>query len=280
VKGTTRLVGVIGDPVAHSLSPRIHNAAFRSLKLDWLYVPLRVKKENMEAALKGLYSLGFRGANVTVPHKETVVPFLAELSREAAHIAAVNTIRIEPDGRMIGENTDWKGFLNHLEDVNFQAKGCKALILGSGGSARAVGYGLARRAARITICSRNERAAESLAGDLGKFVPPDVPSPRAILSLGKLDEEIELLVNTTPLGMSPDSESSPWPENIDFPECKLVYDLVYSPQITRFMKQARVRGVTAVNGLGMLVYQAAIAFEMWTGVSAPVEVMKQAVQTC
>jgi shikimate dehydrogenase len=280
VKGTTNLVGIIGDPVGHSLSPLMHNSAFGSLGLDWLYVPLPVKQEYIEPALKGLHALGFRGANVTVPHKERVIPFLDELSEHASRIRAVNTIQVTPDGRLIGENTDWSGFLNHLKDLGFDPAGSEALILGSGGSARAVGYALARSHAKVTLCSRNTRAAENLASDIGNFFPTHAPATRPTQWLTKPDVEIHLIVNTTPLGMSPDTGSSPWPEGVDFPGCKLVYDLVYNPPVTRLMEQARSKGIEAANGLEMLVYQAALAFEIWTGASAPVEIMKQAAGIC
>jgi shikimate dehydrogenase len=280
VKGTTNLVGIIGDPVGHSLSPSMHNAAFRSLGLDWLYVPLQVKQDNIEAALKGLPALGFRGVNVTVPHKERVLPFMDELSEHAAGIRAVNTILVGQDGKLSGANTDWVGFLNHLKELRFDPAGCEAVILGSGGSARAVGYALAMSRAKVTICSRNARAADNLAFDLGNFFPDHAPTTRPPRWLANLDKEIHFVVNTTPLGMHPDTSSSPWPEDADFPGCRLAYDLVYNPPTTRFMEQARRKGVEAANGLGMLVYQAALALEIWTGAAAPVDVMKQAVNAC
>lgn len=280
VSGTTTLVGIIGDPVGHSLSPLMHNAAFRSLGMDWLYVPLPVKRQNVSEALKGLFALGFRGANVTVPHKETAMPFLHELSDDAARIAAVNTVVIQPDGRLVGDNTDWRGFLNDLQDARFDPAGCEALILGSGGSARAVGYGLARSGARITISSRNSSATEILAHDLARLFPVHAPVARSMDWLAVPGVKVDLIVNTTPLGMSPNSQASPWPEELNLPACKLVYDLVYNPPVTRLMELARNQGVETLNGLGMLVHQAAIAFEIWTGATAPIEIMKQAVRIC
>jgi shikimate dehydrogenase len=258
----------------------MHNAGFRSLGLDWLYVPLPVKQENIQAALKGLHALGFRGANVTVPHKERVLPFLHELSENAARIRAVNTILVRHDGKLIGDNTDWLGFLNHLKDLGFDPSGCQAVILGSGGFARAVGYALAKSRAKVTLCSRNIAAAENLALELGNFFPSHAPATRPTQWLSKPETSIDLLVNTTPLGMSPDVESSPWPEGVEFPGCRLVYDLVYNPPVTRFTEQARGKGIETANGLGMLVYQAALAFEIWTGATAPIEIMKQAVNLC
>jgi shikimate dehydrogenase len=248
--------------------------------MDWLYVPLPVKSENIAAALKGLSALGLRGANVTVPHKQRVMPFLDELTDDAARIGAVNTIVVKPDGRLLGANTDWKGFLNHLTDVDFDPAGREALIMGSGGSARAVGYALVRRGAKVTICSRNEKTAQLLSHDLACLFPRYAPVVRTMDRLSDSVANADLMVNTTPLGMSPQVEASPWPDELHLPTCKLVYDLVYNPPVTRFMERAQKEGIAAVNGLGMLAHQAALAFEMWTGATAPIEIMKQTVRAC
>lgn len=277
VTGTTTLVGIMGHPVAHSLSPVMHNAAFRALGLNWAYVPLPVKPPRLWAALEGLSALGFAGANVTVPHKESVMDLLDEVTAHAQAIGAVNTISLL-DGRMVGDNTDFAGFLKDIEELGLHPDGARALILGSGGSARAVAYALAGAGAAVTICSRNPGKGEPLAAELSDMYPEHpvqfFPEDR----VEKAGEVMDLIVNTTPVGMTPFVDASPWPHGAQFLPCKLVYDLVYNPPRTRFMEQAEACGVRSSNGLGMLVHQAAGSFRIWTGLDAPIEVMRRAAE--
>ncbi len=280
VTGATQLVGIIGNPVAHSLSPAMHNAAFQSLGMDWLYVPLPVAPHNLAEAIRGLPALGFRAANVTVPYKERVVPFLDKVSADASEIGAVNTITVRSDGSLTGENTDWAGFLCHLKEIGFDPSGCTAVILGSGGSARAVAYALVSNGAKVAVCSRNAETAGAIVERLTKPGLKGFIETWTLQRLQELDHDVDLIVNTTPLGMAPRIDYSPWPEGTSFPKCRMVYDLVYNPSRTRFMEQAHDAGVEATNGLGMLVHQAAIAFSLWTDKPAPLAVMKQAVALC
>lgn len=279
VKGTTKLVGVLGWPVEHSLSPALHNAAFSALNLDWTYVPLPVSPADLRDALNGLRALGFRGANVTVPHKEKVLPLLDELSPEAVRIGAVNTI-IARDGRLYGDNSDASGFLDALEDIPFDPAGCHALILGSGGSARAIAHGLLQRNARITLCGRNSSSVGALAEHLGSTASAAKVGTLCPEDIARANGRLDLIVNTTPAGMHPCVQESPWPHGAAMPRCKLVYDLVYHPSTTRFMQSARAQGIRAENGFGMLVHQAARSFSLWTGLSAPVDIMKQVPTPC
>jgi shikimate dehydrogenase len=279
VKGTTRLVGLIGDPVAHSLSPLMHNSAFQAMQMDWAYVPLHVRPANLRDALRGIYSLGFLGVNVTVPHKEKALPFLDGLSDEAERIRAVNSIRVV-EGRFLGDNTDWSGFLRDLAETRFDPRGSRALILGSGGSARAIAYALLSEGAAVTICGRDLVTLTELVAHFRKLFPGKLREPLTHERLHDLRVEADIIVNTTPLGMAPHNGLSPWPEGVAFPECDLVYDLVYNPPKTRFIELAEANGVKAVNGLGMLIHQAALAFEIWTGASAPLEIMRKAVTAC
>jgi shikimate dehydrogenase len=277
VMGTTTLVGIIGSPVSHSLSPAMHNAAFRSLGLDWVYVPLPVKPHRLWAALEGLSALGFAGANVTVPHKESVMDFLDQVSRNAEDIGAVNTITLR-DGHLIGDNTDWSGFLKDIEELGAHPDGASALILGSGGSGRAVAYALAGAGAAVTICSRNPGKGEALAADLSEMFPGNQVQFLPDEHVCRAGEIVDLIVNTTPVGMTPLVDASPWPDGAPFHRCKLVYDLVYNPPQTKFVMQAAAQGIRYANGLGMLVYQAAESFRIWTGLDAPVEVMRRAAE--
>ncbi len=273
--GKTVMVGIMGYPVGHSLSPAMHNAAFQALGVDWTYVPLPVVPERLEPALRGLAALGFRGANVTVPHKERVMPFLDRLSSEASSIGSVNTITVE-DGLLLGDNTDWSGFVAHLQEIGFDPAGCKAVVLGSGGSARAVAYALVKLGAGLGVCSRNAQTAASLLRDLRIVFPASSVEIVTTEDVGPPGEQVDLLVNATPVGMGPVAGDSSWPGNVAFPKCRLVYDLVYNPPRTRFMEQAARAGAGTVNGLGMLVHQAAAAFRIWTGRDAPIAVMREA----
>jgi shikimate dehydrogenase len=279
VKGTTKLVGVMGNPVAHSLSPAMHNAAFNKLGLDWVYVPLLVQTDKVAAAVKGLSPLTFKGANVTVPLKEKVMPFMDQLSPAACCIGAVNTITIKDNGELVGSNTDWLGFLKHLEEIGFEAQDCKALILGSGGSSRAVVYALSSLGAEIKIAARNVAKARMMADQLTHNI---MEAKLSVISTDRLGDvaDVDLVVNTTPVGMSPLPELCPWPDEIPLPSCRLVYDLIYNPKVTRLMKKAEDQDIKAENGLGMLVHQAALSFELWTGVAPPMEAMRKAATKC
>ena len=277
ITGKTRLIGIIGWPVEHSLSPAMNNAAFSALGLDYCYVPLPVAPGRLKGAVEGLQALGFVGANVTVPHKEAVMAHLDEVTSEARAIGAVNTIVIQ-DGRFIGYNTDWRGFLAALRDGGFAPEGKRAVVLGAGGAARAVVYALGTAKAEIVILNRTLSRAEALVRGLSPLFPliSLVPLP--------LNEEIlleqaavaHLLVNATPLGMWPEVEGSPWPEGLAFPSHLTVFDLVYNPRRTKLLDQAEAAGAKAISGLGMLVHQGAEAFRLWTGVDPPLAAMYKA----
>jgi shikimate dehydrogenase len=265
----------------------MHNAAADALGLDLVYVPLAVRPEMLAAAVKGLVALGFRGANVTVPHKETVVTSLDRIDPAAAAIGAVNTLVIDsptnemttPDlsgkpqdsslDRIIsGYNTDWHGFLAHLDEMGIEVQGRQCLLLGAGGSARAVAYALATRKASVHIYARRVEQAKQIESDLGQYFEKELFQARSLSLLRQSSQNYKdqlLIINTTPLGMIPRIDLSPWPEDLAFPDGAFVYDLIYSPAETRLMRQARESGCGAVNGLGMLLYQGAEAFRLWTG---------------
>jgi shikimate dehydrogenase len=276
ISGRTQLYGLLGWPVSHSLSPAMHNAAAAALGLDIVYVPLPVRPEGIEAALRGLPALGFRGVNVTVPHKEAVLPHLDAVFPAAQDIGAVNTIAITSDG-LTGFNTDWTGFLADLESQHLMLEGRPRVVLGAGGSARAVVYALLRAGGRVSVLSRRPEQAETLAAHFNQTLG-DHTAVRA----GLLAEVVEvahetdhpILINTTPLGLAgPQVNDSPWPEGADLPQRAFVYDLVYDPPRTRLLTQAAEAGVPGANGLGMLVRQAAEAFEIWTGQRPDLDLM-------
>lgn len=278
INGKTQLIGLLGWPVSHSFSPVMHNAALSALGLNWIYVPLPVPPERVGEAVLGLPGLGFRGVNVTVPHKQAVMPFLDEISPAAATIGAVNTILVEQaSARLIGSNTDWRGFLADLAAQEVEIIGRDCLVLGAGGSARAVVYGLQQAGGVVTVIARRLEQAQQLAADLGDGSVHEI-LPLAVLGgiVSKL--EAPLIVNTTPLGMSPHVEQTPWPDDLPLPQGAFVYDLVYNPPETRFMRQAAASGCRTCNGLGMLLRQGAEAFILWTGQQPDLDVMKEALE--
>ncbi len=273
--GKTQLVGLIGWPVEHSVSPPMHNAAFETLGLNWHYVPLPVRPGQLETALYGLRALGFRGANVTVPHKQAVMPFLDEITETAQAIGAVNTIVVQRD-LLLGHNTDAYGFLADLQDAGFEPNGKRALVLGAGGAARAIVYALAQSGCSVTIHNRTPERAADLADDMlsiGVHAPVAwTPGPTGLIDLefGQFD----LLVNATSAGMWPHTGVYPWPETLPLPSHWTVYDLVFNPAETWLLAQARAAGATPIGGLGMLVWQGAAAFEMWTGEGPEIKIAR------
>jgi shikimate dehydrogenase len=277
MSGDKARAGLIGWPVDHSISPAMQNAAFRALGLDWHYDLLPTPPGEVGSLLAGLAARGYRGANVTVPHKGAVLPFLARVEGEARAIGAANTLVLQDEGPAsgwAGHNTDAAGFIGALREGGFEPEGAAALVLGAGGAARAVVHALLSAGCRVAIYNRTAETARRLAAELrpaGGLRACVIPSPDALEP-----DAVDLLVNATPLGMGAAAGASPWPEPLPLPAHWTVYDLVYSPAETRLLARARAAGAAAVGGLGMLVYQGALAFELWTGQPAPLAAMWQA----
>ena len=260
----TERVGLIGWPVAHSVSPAMHNAAFGALGLDWQYDLLPAPPERFAVAVAAWVAAGYRGFNVTIPHKGAALrlPQVRAISPAAEAIGAANTLTVEPDGSLTADNTDWRGFADDLAAGGITVEGARCLVLGTGGSARAVIYALrAGGAAAITAISREPGGRDGAAGygDLARLAP-----------------SADLVVNCTPAGMSPDVAASPWPEDVPFPGGAALVDLIYNPPVTRLMADAQAAGARTVGGLGMLVRQGALAFERWTGIAPPLAIMLEA----
>jgi shikimate dehydrogenase len=270
-------VGLIGWPVAHSVSPAMHNAAFAALGLRWRYDLLPTSAEDVEGLLRDLETRGFRGVNVTLPHKQRVMSLLDEQADSARAIGAANTIVVRR-GRLAGHNTDAGGFLAALAETGFDPTGKRALVLGAGGAARAVVYALARAGCGVLIQNRTYARAVDLArlmrrfgtGTLVSAIPEEAGLHRLQL------EHIDLLVNATSVGMHPATDQSPWPEPLPLPSHWTVYDLVYNPLETRLLARAHSAGARPIGGLEMLIHQGALAFQLWTGEPAPLEVMRSA----
>jgi shikimate dehydrogenase len=255
----------------------MHNAAIRAMNIDYIYVPFHVLPEDLGRAVDGVRALRIAGVNVTIPHKERIIAYLDEVSDCAREIGSVNTVT-NVNGVLKGDTTDGPGFLRSAESVFGKLDGCRALILGAGGSAKAVAFALARIGCEITIANRtHERAVELVEGL--KTVFGDTRLGVVELrgeALADAANSADLLVNTTSVGMSPDVDGIPIPPELLHPKLK-VYDLVYNPLRTRLVEEAERRGASAVSGLGMLVHQGALSLRIWTGLEPPIDVMEQAV---
>lgn len=270
----TKRLGIIGYPLGHSLSPRFQQAALDALGLDVRYEAWETPPDALAECIASLRSPDCLGANVTVPHKETVLPLLDSVDEEAALIGAVNTI-VHRNGRLVGYNTDGRGFIQALDKVGFDPRGAGVLLLGAGGAARAVAFALARHGAlAIYIANRTVERARRLAREVNDVSLVATGLPLTDDSLEAVWGAYELVVNTTTVGMrhTEDETASPLPRRF-LSRRLLVYDLVYNPPETTLLQEARSAGARGVGGLGMLVHQGAAAFELWTGKPAPVDVM-------
>ena len=276
ITAKTRICGLIGDPVEHSMSPAMHNAAFAASGLDFIYIPFRVEKERLEEAIGGMRGLNIRGLNVTIPHKVAVIPFLDGLDELAGKIGAVNTI-VNEDGRLTGHNTDAGGFLRALAESGIEPAGKKVVVLGAGGAARAIAFTLAGNGASPVIMNRKLEFgwAVSLAGQLEQAFSIKVEALE--LNDANLEAALrpaDILVNATSVGMSPGTNDTPVPRRLLKPELA-VFDVVYNPRKTRLLTEAGAAGAVTISGLEMLVWQGALAFEIWTGRKAPVALMRE-----
>jgi shikimate dehydrogenase len=263
IKGSTRIVGVIGDPVGHSRSPAMHNAAFDALELDWVYVAFPVRRGNGAAAVRAVATLGLAGLNITMPHKADAAAACDDLSSEAAALGAVNTV-VNSDGTLAGHSTDGDGFLRALDDEGIVVAGQRAVVVVAGGVGRAITHALGRTGAHVTVAARRPDAARSAAA---------LAPGGAAVALDELAVEyFDVVVNATPIGM--DGEPPPFDTAL-LHDGQFVFDTVY-PVETPLLREARARGVRAAGGLGMLVHQGALSFSLWTGVEPPLEVMRAA----
>lgn len=278
ISAKTQKVGLLGWPLAHSLSPVMHNAAFAAKNLDYVYLPLPVQPEHLRQAIDGIRVLGFAGVNVTIPHKVTVMEYLDEIDRSAKLVGAVNTIAVR-DGRLIGYNTDAGGYIRSLKQAGVTVAGKSVVILGAGGAARAVAAGfIGANAAQIMIGARDRSKAENIAEAFNGEIPVagvnwDGEEFAAVLA------EACIVVNATPMGMFPKINNKP-PVNWEMlQQSAVISDLVYNPLVTAFLSEGLRRGHIIVGGEGMLIEQGALAFELWTGCQAPTNIMRQALLT-
>lgn len=276
VLGSTKLTGIIGNPVEHSISPQLHNSISFYLGLNLIYVPFKVEKNELENAVRGLKALNIAGFNVTVPYKKDIMKFIDENSKEAILVGAVNTVK-NINGRLYGYNTDAEGFARAFKEESgegFKAK--QVALIGAGGAARAIAVKIALEGAKkIYIVNRTKSKADEIAGIINNNI-------MNIAESCGLDEEMnaeiykkcDIIINTTSIGMYPEVKSSPVSRNICFFSHQIIYDVIYNPQRTQFLEDCGRFGCKVINGLGMLFYQGIYAYEIWTGVKIPEEPLK------
>ncbi|MFO7589353.1 MAG: shikimate dehydrogenase [Acidimicrobiia bacterium] len=266
VRGSTTVAGVIGDPIAHSRSPEIHNAAYAALGLDWVFVAFPTPAGSGAAAVDAVRALGIAGLSVTMPHKHDAVGACDELSETATRLGVVNAV-VNRDGRLVGDSTDGEGFMRAVADAGVDASDAEVVVLGAGGAARAIVCALGDAGAHVNVVARRAEAAH----DAAALAPGG--AGRALEELDVALDGCDVLVNATPLGMR--GEDVPVADE-SFAGLRLVFDTVYGSTTTPLIARASKQGVTAVDGIGMLVHQAALAFEMFTGHAAPLDAMRTA----
>jgi shikimate dehydrogenase len=275
ISGKTAVYGVIGDPVEHSLSPVIHNAAFGSLKMDSIFVAFKVEASCVEIALRSMRGLNIQGLNVTMPHKSTVITYLDELDEKSALLESVNTI-LNDKGKLRGFSTDGSGAHRALEENGIGLAGKRMVLLGTGGAGKAIAFALSKEVGEIVLLNRTpEKAcklAEILHSKFQKKVSVDSLSPEA---MAKALQKADLLVNATSVGMYP-REGNSLVRREWLKPSMVVMDIVYNPVETKLARDARLVGAKVISGLEMLIYQGAESFEVWTGIPAPISVMRQA----
>jgi shikimate dehydrogenase len=275
ISGKTRLCGVIGDPIEHTLSPTIHNAAFDHLKLDFIFLAFRVKAADLENAVRGMRGLDIHGLNVTMPHKSTVISFLDEVDATVQFLGSANTI-LNKDGKLSGFNTDGVGALKALRENGVALSEKKMLLLGAGGAAKAIAFSLAKEVGELAILNRAAEKAKELAETLGRmFNKKVVGGGLSSDAIAKNLRDSDILINATSVGMKPNlTQSLVAPQWLK--SDLAVMDIVYNPVETKLAKDAKAAGAKVISGVEMLIYQGAASFEIWTGRPAPIEIMRRA----
>jgi shikimate dehydrogenase len=264
VSGKTKVAGIFGYPIEHTLSPSMHNAAFQNLGLDVCYVPFMVLPEALPDAVMAIRSLNMLGVNITIPYKEKVIPLLDKVNEEASFIGAVNTVT-NAEGVLTGYNTDGRGFLSSLTEEGISIEGKNIFIIGAGGASRAVSYYLSEKASSLSLFDTDRPKAQKLANDLGM-----IRSNVCLIQKVENMTQPDIVINATPLGLK---SYDPLPFNPDLITSEMVIcDLIYKK--TGLLKEAELRGAKIIDGSGMLLWQGAIAFELWTGVKPPIDIMR------
>ncbi|MBS3815055.1 MAG: shikimate dehydrogenase [Hadesarchaea archaeon] len=277
ISGKTNVLAIIGNPVEHSLSPCMQNAALKELGLDYVYLAFPVREESLAEALTGFTALGIKGANVTIPHKINALNYMDELHESAEKVGAVNTIKND-SGELIGFNTDGEGMLRSLRNEVSEIESKSVLLLGAGGAARAIGFSIVEAGASLTISNRTASKAKKLAETISGQTKGDVRQVE--LSKKVLIDEIknsDILINATSVGMEPNTDETLVSADMMHSDL-IVNDIVYKPLKTKLLEEAEKAGAKTIDGLGMLVHQGATSLEIWTGEKAPIKVMRKATE--
>lgn len=280
ISGKTKVVGIFGYPIEHTLSPVMHNSAFLHLGLDYIYLPFQVKEVDLKYAVLSIKALDIRGVNVTIPHKEKVIKYLDEVSDDVLKIGAVNTI-LNNNGKLIGFNTDKFGFIKSITQAGITLQNKKVLVLGCGGASRAVCFGLLEEGIySLYITDIFEKKAKKLKNDLKKFYKDKDIKVITTGSILEVLSNVDILVNATPVGMKPNTDASPVDTFEKSNNDLIVCDLVYNPVETKLIKMAKKQKLKTISGIDMLVWQGAKAFEIWTGIKPPYDIMREKVYKC
>ena len=263
ISAKAKVCGIMAYQVEHSLSPLMHNFYAEQMGIDFVYVPFKVQKEQVKAAIRGAYALNLTGMNVTVPHKQTVIPYLKELDSAAKSIGAVNTL-VRTEGGYKGYNTDASGFLRAIKGAGIHISGQDCLLIGAGGAAKAVAYMLGEQgAASVIVLNRNEQRAWTLAQEMNQLFKRNFMTALGLHDYGRLEEKSWLAIQTTTVGMHPDIEASPVQDKAFYKKISVAMDVIYTPAKTQFMTLVEESGGRAISGLDMLIYQGIEAFELW-----------------
>ena len=277
----TQIVGLIGHPIKHTFSPFIHNVGFEINKLDYIYLPFDIPPANLKNGIKGIVTLNIKGFNVTIPHKEKIMEFMSNISEEASIVGSINTV-VNEMGKLSGYNTDVTGILETLSPYKKEISGETISIIGSGGAARAVIYTLIRhfKPKKIFLINRTEQRAESLKSYFKAKMKFDGLSVKELFPPGLVPilKDSKLIINSTPVGMYPEDDDAVITLDDSFVKGQIIFDLVYNPIKTKLMQIAEKKGAITLDGLNMLVYQAAGAFKLWTGEELPIEKLHKSLQ--
>lgn len=276
ITGKTQLIILIGNPVEHSMSPKMHNAAFKELGLDYVYVALRVDNNKVKKAIEGIRAFNMKGANVTVPHKINAMQYLDEIDPVAENIGAINTI-LNKDGHLYGTNTDGIGAVRSLSEEGVDLKGKKIVMIGAGGVARPISYNFAPDAKEFILFDIVESSVQTLTDELNEKLKGTIHGYQSDSEkIAKELQDADIFINATPVGMYPKVDDSVIPKDL-LREDLVVFDVVYNPLETKLLKDAKAIEAKAISGVMMLVYQGVAAFELWTDKKAPVPLMKKMV---
>jgi len=275
ITSETKIYGLIGYPVKHSVSPQIHNAAFKTVGINAVYLTFEVKKEFLKKALDGVKALGIKGLNVTIPHKVNVIKYLNKLTYEAKLIGAVNTI-LNEGGKLIGFNTDYTGVLKTFETYKIDLTNKKIVLLGAGGAAKAIAFAIAEKASSLIILNRTKRKAVNLVKELNKKLKVNaLGNSLTFKALKNSLKDADILINATSVGMEPNVNQTLVAKEL-LQKDMIVFDIIYNPLETKLLKEAREIGAKCINGVEMLIQQAAEAFKIWFKIEPPINEMRKA----